>query len=101
MQAMGKAREKLLLMKMQLRTVLQNAGDWEATRVVDAQGRSNDFLSHLFIPDTVSPSVVLRARWEAPVWVPLCGWVSLEAGHPLPAYLLRYTRFSVNCPLPW
>lgn len=41
-----------LLMKMHLRTILQNAG--EATWLVVLEGGYKDFLTHLFIPDSHS-----------------------------------------------
>ena len=45
-------RGKLLLMKMHLRTILQNAR--EATRLVVLEGGYKDFLNQLFIPDSHS-----------------------------------------------
>lgn len=51
--------------------------------------QSNDFPGHLFMPHTASSSAAgwggIARRWMAAAMT----------------YLLRYTRFSVNCPLPW
>ena len=63
-------RGKLLLMKMHLRTILQNAR--EATRLVVLEGGYKDFLNQLFIPDSHS------LYWE--LWGQV-GGIPRQGGH--------------------
>lgn len=69
-----------------------------ATRLAVLEGGCKDFPSHLFIPDSHSLYLSLAVGLGGS---PRAGWAPRGGAPAARTYLLRYTRFSVNCPFPW